>query len=123
MFVGWRGGSSHQLLCLAVWLLLLPHLPQPPTHPTNHCSATLLLGVCWNLVGLGWVSVGVNGSAELKVWVPEGVSVTLHDALIPDYAKVWHKPGFSAMLPKPSKKAQAKKLKGGSSRVGGSDSE
>jgi hypothetical protein len=62
--------------------------------------------------GLGWLAVGVSGTAELKVWVPEGVSVTLHDALIPDYAKVWQKPGFSAMLPQ-TKKGPRKGGKGG----------
>ena len=59
--------------------------------------------------GLGWLAVGVSGTAELKVWVPEGVSVTVHDALIPDYAKVWQKPGFSAMLPQTAKKAGGSK--------------
>lgn len=81
--------------------------------------------------GLGWLAVGVSGTAELKVWVPEGVSVTLHDALIPDYAKVWQKPGFSAMLPQAAKKAAGKKGggKGGAGKAApgssgsGSDSE
>lgn len=82
--------------------------------------------------GLGWLAVGVSGAAELKVWVPEGVSVTLHDALIPDYAKVWQKPGFSAMLPQAAKKAAGKKgtkagagkaAPGSSSSSSGSDSE
>lgn len=74
--------------------------------------------------GLGWLAVGVSGTAELKVWVPEGVSVTLHDAIIPDYAKVWQKPGFSAMLPQTRKKATEKKGKGASSSSsrGGSSS-
>lgn len=67
----------------------------------------------------------MSGSAELKVWVPEGVSVTLHDALIPDYASVWQKPGFSAMLPRSAKQASGKKGKGGkaASSSSGSDSD
>lgn len=62
----------------------------------------------------------MSGAAELKVWVPEGVSVTLHDALIPDLAKVWQKPGFSAMLPQSAKKAAGKKSGKGSSKGAGS---
>lgn len=74
----------------------------------------------------------MSGAAELKIWVAEGVSVTLHDALIPDYAKVWQKPGFSAMLPQAAKKAAGKKggkaagagkAAQGSSSGSGSDSE
>lgn len=70
------------------------------------------------------MAVGVSGTAELKVWVPEGVSVTLHDALIPDYAKVWQKPGFSAMLPQAAKKGAAGKkgAKGGGGKKASSSS-
>uniref|UniRef100_A0A383WDX7 Uncharacterized protein n=1 Tax=Tetradesmus obliquus TaxID=3088 RepID=A0A383WDX7_TETOB len=51
------------------------------------------------IAGLGWISVGCEGTTELQVWVPQGVMVTMHDALIPDYAKAFQKPGFSNMLP------------------------
>ena len=95
---------------------------------TPCCCCRVLLLV--STAGLGWLAVGVSGTAELKVWVPEGVSVTVHDALIPDYAKVWQKPGFSAMLPQTAKKAAASKsgakgsMKGGSSgRSSDSDGE
>eukprot|EP00878_Enallax_costatus_P040541 GHUV01046847.1.p1 GENE.GHUV01046847.1~~GHUV01046847.1.p1 ORF type:complete len:471 (+),score=122.78 GHUV01046847.1:943-2355(+) len=51
------------------------------------------------IAGLGWISVGCEGSTELKVWVPEGVTVTMHNALIPDYAMNFQQPGFSNLLP------------------------
>jgi hypothetical protein len=46
--------------------------------------------------------------AELEVWVPDGVMVTMHDALIPDYAKVFQKPGFSHLLPQTAAKGGKK---------------
>eukprot|EP00775_Hariotina_reticulata_P012284 gene12284-12420_t len=60
------------------------------------------------IAGLGWVSVGCDGTAELEVWVPESVMVTMHDALIPDYAKVFQKPGFSHLLPQTAAKGSKK---------------
>jgi hypothetical protein len=36
--------------------------------------------------------------------------VTLHDALIPDYAKVFQKPGFSKLLPGPLLARQGEQL-------------
>lgn len=45
--------------------------------------------------GLGWVGVGVNGEATLKVWTHEGVMVETREALVPDMAKDLHRPGFS----------------------------
>lgn len=88
-----------------------------PTCATYRAAAAVRFPVVD--AGLGWLAVGVSGTAELKVWVPEGVSVTVHDALIPDYAKVWQKPGFSAMLPQTAKKAGATKTGAKGSRKGG----
>jgi hypothetical protein len=44
--------------------------------------------------------VGVKGKALLRLWVPEGVAVTTHSALLPDFAKELQRPGFASMLPK-----------------------
>ncbi len=51
------------------------------------------------LAGLGWVAVGVAGKAKLRVWTYEAVGITAHAALIPDYARDFQRPGFSAILP------------------------
>ena len=51
------------------------------------------------VAGLGWVGVGVGGPARLRVWAPPGVGVTVREALIPDYAPAWERPGFSGRLP------------------------
>ena len=48
--------------------------------------------------GLGWVGVGVSGTAALRVWAPPGVAVTTHDALVPDYARDLERPGFGVAL-------------------------
>ena len=45
--------------------------------------------------GLGWVGVGVNGEATLRVWTHEGVMVETREALVPDMARDLHRPGFS----------------------------
>lgn len=50
------------------------------------------------IAGLGWVGVGVSGTAELRVWAPPGVAITTHDALVPDYAKELERPGFGVAL-------------------------
>ena len=47
------------------------------------------------VAGLGWVAVGVSGTAGLRVWAPPGVAVTTRDALLPDFAKELERPGFS----------------------------
>jgi uncharacterized membrane protein YgcG len=51
------------------------------------------------IAGLGWVAVGVKGGARLRVWAPEGVAVTSHAALVPDFAKDFQRPGWSDLLP------------------------
>ncbi|PSC71397.1 IMP dehydrogenase GMP reductase [Micractinium conductrix] len=50
------------------------------------------------VAGLGWVGVGVSGTATLRVWAPPGVAVTTHDALVPDYARDLERPGFGLAL-------------------------
>ncbi|KAL4448813.1 hypothetical protein ABPG77_007530 [Micractinium sp. CCAP 211/92] len=50
------------------------------------------------IAGLGWVGVGVGGTAELRVWAPPGVAITTHDALVPDYARELERPGFGVAL-------------------------
>ncbi|CAI5478482.1 unnamed protein product [Closterium sp. Yama58-4] len=47
------------------------------------------------IAGLGWVAVGIKGSAKLKVWTFEGVGVTVREAMVFDYAPVFERPGFS----------------------------
>eukprot|EP00892_Ulva_mutabilis_P011265 jgi/Ulvmu1/8510/UM044_0044.1 len=48
------------------------------------------------IAGLGWVAVGLLGQAKLKVWTPAGIAVTRRAALLPDHAKVFERPGWSA---------------------------
>ena len=45
--------------------------------------------------GLGWLGVGVMGDALLRVWAHKGVAVTTREALLPDYAREFERPGFS----------------------------
>ena len=52
------------------------------------------MDVC--IAGLGWV--GVGGEARLTVWAPPGVAITTRDALVPDFAKEFCKPGFDKLL-------------------------
>jgi ribosome biogenesis GTPase A len=63
------------------------------------------------IAGLGWISVGVNGKAELKVWAPPGVAITSRDALIPDMAKEFCRPGFDASIPSQDKNTKVKSKK------------
>lgn len=50
------------------------------------------------IAGLGWVGVGVSGTAALRVWAPPGVAITTHDALVPDFARDLERPGFGLAL-------------------------
>ena len=43
---------------------------------------------------MGWVAVGVSGSAQLRVWAPPGVAVTSRNALIPDFSSQLERPGL-----------------------------
>ena len=44
--------------------------------------------------GLGWVGIGVDGTAELRAWTHQGVAVTVREALLPDLASELEKPGL-----------------------------
>lgn len=48
-----------------------------------------------HVAGLGWIGVGLSGGAQLRVWAPRGVAITTRDALVPDYAETFERPGFS----------------------------
>lgn len=94
-------------------------LPYPPHRPTTNPAplpqgperaaelgswagrSVTVEGTSWTastvdlaVAGLGWVGVGLDGAANLRVWTYEGVGVTVRDALIPDYAKELETPGF-----------------------------
>lgn len=49
---------------------------------------------CMSLAGLGWVGIGVDGVAHLRIWAPQGVAITTHDALIPDFNTQLERPGL-----------------------------
>ncbi|KAG1661535.1 hypothetical protein FOA52_000045 [Chlamydomonas sp. UWO 241] len=51
------------------------------------------------IAGLGWVSVGCKGAADLRVWTFPKVAVTTRAALVPDFAREFERPGFSTLLP------------------------
>ena len=46
------------------------------------------------IAGLGWVGIGISGSAELRVHTPARIQVTTRESLIPDQARDWARPGF-----------------------------
>jgi len=46
------------------------------------------------IAGLGWVGIGIAGSAELRVHTPPHIQVTMRESLIPDQAQNWARPGF-----------------------------
>jgi hypothetical protein len=47
------------------------------------------------IAGLGWVSCALKGEAELLVWRHAGIAVTTRAALLPDFAEIFDKPGWS----------------------------
>ena len=64
------------------------------------CHVPLDYWSCWgncvcDCAGLGWLAVGVKGPADLRVWVHQGVSITTHASILPDYARDLERPGFS----------------------------
>ena len=67
--------------------------------------------------GLGWIGVGCKGAVDLRIWTYDDVSITIHDALVPDYAEVFQKPGFSKLLPN-TKGDKSSSSKAGSRPVG-----
>ncbi|KAK3233815.1 hypothetical protein CYMTET_55909, partial [Cymbomonas tetramitiformis] len=63
--------------------------------------------------GVGWVGVGVVGTAQLTVWTYPGIGVTTRAALIPDFAKDLETPGWSHTVT-----AAAKKMKSAPGKTG-----
>ena len=47
------------------------------------------------IAGLGWIGIGLNGEAKLRVWSYDGVAITRRKALIPDYSADLQRPGLS----------------------------
>ena len=58
------------------------------------------------IAGVGWIGVGLKGAAVLRTWAPQGVAITTREALIPDFAKEFQRPGFDIV-------AKGKAAKGG----------
>ncbi len=61
------------------------------------------------IAGLGWLAVGVSGEARVTVWAPPGVAITTRDAIVPDFAKEFCKPGFDKLLQRANSSKGAKK--------------
>ncbi|CAL5226853.1 g9719 [Coccomyxa viridis] len=57
------------------------------------------------IAGVGWLGIGVSGSASFDVWTHDGVAITTREAVIPDFARDLERPGFGS-------KEQQKKIKG-----------
>lgn len=68
--------------------------------------------------GLGWVGVGLVGTAKLKVWAPPGVAVTSRDALMPDMAHDLERPGFGAAMAQAGDEGDGKQKKGAGGKGG-----
>ncbi|GJP34881.1 hypothetical protein CLOM_g19363 [Closterium sp. NIES-68] len=73
------------------------------------------------IAGLGWVGVGIKGTAKLKVWTFEGVGVTVREAMVFDYATVFERPGFSTGGLPVTREDGAKGSGGGGAVSGGTD--
>ena len=67
------------------------------------------------IAGLGWLAVGVSGQARVTVWAPPGVAITTRDAIVPDFAKEFCKPGFDKLL---QSQGAAKGAKKGGKKAG-----
>lgn len=76
-----------------------------PTEVTVHGSNWKKCDVDVAIAGVGWVGIGLNGDALLRVWAPPGVAVTTRDALVPDFAKELQKPGFDRIGESMSKRS------------------
>lgn len=95
-----------------------PERVENGTFPALQGTDVHVIGDSWKessvdiaIAGLGWVGVGVNGEASFRVWAPPNVAVTSRDALVPDYAKEFERPGFGEVkgLAAVSKKEKKKK--------------
>ncbi len=95
--------------CFRWWTPYTPHLNHADYRSNVRLLTANYLPHVFQPAGLGWLSVGCVGRADFRLWTLPGVAVTIHDALVPDYAKEFQKPGFSRMLPttapKPPKRA------------------
>ena len=87
--------------------------------PTPVPTEVVITGNNWKessvdvcIAGLGWVAVGVSGEARVTVWAPPGVAITTRDAIVPDFAKEFCKPGFDKLLQR-SNSAKGTKKGGG----------
>ncbi len=60
--------------------------------------------------------MGVKGPADLRLWVHQGVGVTTHASVLPDYAQSLERPGFSNSNLKVAVKSKEKAGKVGSNR-------
>jgi len=58
----------------------------------------------------------VSGEARVKVWAPPGVAITTRDAIVPDFAKEFCKPGFDKLLQRSGAAKGGKK--GGGKKAG-----
>ena len=65
------------------------------------------------IAGLGWVSFGVTGVVDMTVWTHKGVGVTSRQAMLPDYATDFERPGWSE-----NSKALFKEMAKGASATG-----
>lgn len=74
------------------------------------------------VAGLGWVSVGLKGEANLSLWTFDGIQITLREPLVLDRASSLERPGF--WLPKAISEAigNQTKLEAQSKREDGGES-
>lgn len=88
-------------LCRAPVCACMP----PLACPAKGCAAlqVTVQGHRWDrgtvdicIAGLGWVTLGLQGEAELTIWRHQGIAVTTRDALLPKYAEDFEKPGWSS---------------------------
>ena len=97
--------NSESKQAAAIGTKLVP--PNEPDQRLNMVSSDFLVeGRNWKrssedvcISGLGWVAVGVSGTCEVRVWAPKSVLVCQRNALMPDYAKEFERPGYGMMLP------------------------
>lgn len=101
------GGTLRSVLHVLSMIMLLPCASFPGANTQALDSVQLVVA------GLGWLSIGCKGKVDLRVWAYPGVSITCHDPLVPEYAKVFERPGFSTMLPKTAGKGAKSNAKGG----------
>jgi ribosome biogenesis GTPase A len=67
------------------------------------------------IAGVGWVAVGVDGDATLRVWTYDGVAVTQRSPpLVPDLARQLETPGFD--FEQSGKSAGGREVKGNASK-------